>query len=68
MQEREAAIGKITAVCRFYKREEVSVLLDEWAKAKELNFTDFVPDQEIDEIIEILCEEIKYVEQIRHVA
>jgi hypothetical protein len=28
-----------------------------WAKVKGLNFTDTVPDQEIDEIIEILCEE-----------
>ena len=60
MQEREAAIGQIMAACR-YSREEVEDLLATWAEAKELNFTDFVPDQEIDEIIEILQEEYKYV-------
>ena len=57
MQEREAAIGKIMASCRGYNREEVEYLLADWAGVKGLNFTDHVPDQEIDEIVEILREE-----------
>ena len=57
MQEREVAIGKIMASCRGYNREEVEYLLADWAGVKGLNFTDNVPDQEIDEIVEILREE-----------
>ena len=60
MQEREAAIGKIMASCRGYNRKEVEDLLADWAKVKGLNFTDYVPDQEADEIIEILREEIVF--------
>ena len=60
MQEREVAIGQIMAACR-YSREEVEDLLALWAEAKGLNFTDYVPDADLDEIIEILHEEIKYV-------
>jgi len=60
MQEREAAIGQIMAACR-YSREEVEDLLALWAEAKGLNFTDYVPDADIDEIIEILHEEMQYV-------
>ena len=56
MQEREVAIGQIMAACR-YSRNEVEDLLAEWADAKGLNFTDHVPDQEMDEIVEILREE-----------
>jgi hypothetical protein len=57
MQEREAAIGKTMASCRGYNREEVEYLLADWAGVKGLNFSDHVPDQEIDEIVEILREE-----------
>jgi hypothetical protein len=57
MPEREAAIGKILASCRGYNREEVEDRLADWAKVKGLNFTDTVPDAEVDEIIEILREE-----------
>ena len=57
MQEREAAIGKIMASCRGYNREEIEYLLADWAAVKGLNFSDHVPDQEIDEIVEILREE-----------
>ena len=57
MQELEAAIGKIMASCRGYNREEIEYLLVYWAGVKGLNFTDHVPDQEIDEIVEILREE-----------
>jgi len=60
MQEREVAIGQIMAACR-YSRNEVEDLLAEWADAKGLNFTDYVPDADVDEIIEILHEEIQYV-------
>jgi len=60
MQEREDAIGMIVASCR-YSRKEVEDLLDHWAEAKGRNFTDYVPDADLDEIIEILHEEIKYV-------
>ena len=60
MQEREAALGQIMAACR-YSREEVEDLLALWAEAKGLNFTDYVPDADIDEIIEILHEEMQYV-------
>ena len=60
MQEREVAIGQIMAACR-YSREEVEDLLAVWAEAKGLNLTDYVPDADIDEIIEILHEEMQYV-------
>ena len=60
MQEREVAIGQIMAACR-YSRNVVEDLLAEWADAKGLNFTDYVPDADVDEIIEILHEEIQYV-------
>jgi hypothetical protein len=49
--QREIAIGKIVASCD-YSREEVVDLLDVWAEAKEMNFSDNVPDSEIEEIIE----------------
>ena len=48
------------AACR-YSQNEVEDLLAEWADAKGLNFTDYVPDADIDEIIEILHEEMQYV-------
>jgi hypothetical protein len=57
MQEREVAIGKIMASCRGYNREEIEYLLADWAGLNGLNFTDHVPDHEIDEIVEILREE-----------
>jgi hypothetical protein len=60
MQEREVAIGQMMAACR-YSREEVEDFLALWAEAKGLNFTDYVPDADIDEIIEILHEEMQYV-------
>jgi hypothetical protein len=60
MQGREVAIGQIMAACR-YSREEVEDLLVVWAEAKGLNFTDYVPEADIDEIIEILHEEMQYV-------
>ena len=67
-QVREAAIQKIIAVCPEYK-EKVEDVLDEWAEVRGLDFRDNVPDKEVTEIIEILCEEIRLREEIiRHEA
>jgi len=60
MHIREAAIQKIMAFCPDYKREELEEFLDQWAEIRGLNFHDFVPEGEVDELIEMLHEEIKH--------
>jgi hypothetical protein len=59
MQEREAAIRKIMAACP-YTREEVEDLLADWDEAKGVNYANYVPDEDIDEIIEALREEVRW--------
>jgi hypothetical protein len=60
MHIRESAIQKIIAFCPDYKREEIEDLLDEWAEIRRLDFHDFVPEGEVDTLIEVLHEEIKH--------
>ena len=60
MRERAAAIGSIIASCPNYRREEVADLLDEWAETKGMDFHAYVPDDEVDEIIETLREESRH--------
>jgi len=53
MPVRHSAVDMI-ASCLFEDRSEAEGILDEWAEAKCLDFSTYVPAKELDSILEIL--------------
>jgi hypothetical protein len=57
--ETEDAVDRIMDTCR-YARREVQDLLTDSGDAKHMDCGDYVPDEEVNEIIEILREDVGY--------